>query len=136
MKQRTRNLFSWRPFIVLTFFLPSLWASVMSSVAAEKYHVLTAAEIKATLVGQIATDGAHWSYYLKPDGGVNAISMGQKRKGHWVTRGNELCLTVPVNDQEECWTVVRRKDKLIFRWDWQDVSEVIVEAPSAAYQLE
>lgn len=136
MKYRTGNLSSLRLIILPTLFLFPLWTSVTSAVAAEKVHVLNAAEIKATFVGKIATDGAHWSYDFKPDGSLNAINMGQKSKGRWAIRVNELCLTVPVGGQEECWTVVRRKGTLIFRRDGQDVSEVTIEVPSALYHLE
>lgn len=108
-----------------------LWAVPQVSNAVDgKRHTLSAEEIWRTFVGRIATDGTHWSYFLKPNGKIAAVELGRQRSGHWVIRSKELCLSVPEGVPEDCWLVVRENGKLIFRRNGLDVMDVTVEAPS------
>lgn len=88
---------------------------------------LSAAEIKKIFVGKVATDGAHWSYHLKPDGSVDGTELGSIHKGRWAIRGKQLCLTVPVGTKEDCVEVVRGGSGFIFRANGLDVSDVTIE---------
>lgn len=118
-----------------TFILITVIGLQQGTAQTSKRRELTGAEIKAAFIGKIATDGVHWSHYLKADGSISAIEMGRKRIGHWAIRDAQLCVIVPARAPEECATVVRQKGKNLFLRDDMDIVEVTVEPPSAKYQL-
>lgn len=106
-----------------------------SEAASHKRHTLTPEEIRNTFIGQVATDGTHWSYLVKSDGSISAVELGRQRKGRWAIRQKKLCLSVPEMAPEDCWLVIREGGRLIFSRDGLDVVDVTIEAPSG-YQLE
>lgn len=116
--------------------LAGIWTGASASEAANpKRHTLTPEDIRNTFVGQVATDGTHWSYLFKSNGSISAVELGRQRKGRWAIRHKKLCLSVPEMAPEDCWLVIQEGGKLIFRRDGLDVVDVTIEAPSG-YQLE
>ncbi|MCW3482002.1 hypothetical protein OL229_20980 [Neisseriaceae bacterium JH1-16] len=91
--------------------------------------VLSGAEIHKTLVGKVVTDGHHWSYYLKPNGNIDAEEMGRAKQGHWAIHGNQMCLSVPTGAPDDCAEVVRGGKGLVFQMNGMALIDVIVESP-------
>lgn len=111
--------------------LPALWWSE-EAIAAPARKMLTAAEIRQSLIGKVITDEFHWRYFLKPDGAIDAIEMGRPRKGKWVIQGNQLCLEIFAGAApDECWKVVREGNGLVFRAHGQDIFDVTVQKPAS-----
>lgn len=107
----------------------SLWLPGVAS-AAPARKTLTGAEIQQTFAGKVVTDGYHWSYHLKPDGSIEATEMGRSRKGHWVIRGNQLCINITVGaSPDHCWGVVREGQALVFQINGNDFLDVMVKDP-------
>lgn len=117
----------WRYPCIAALVLSSLWLSGAAT-AAPARKTLTAAEIQRTFVGKVVTDGYHWSYYLKPDGSIEATEMGRSRKGRWAIRGGELCINISAGaSPDHCWGVVREGQALIFQINGNDIQDVTVK---------
>jgi hypothetical protein len=117
----------WRYGSTLAFALSALsMSSALTASPARK--TLTAAEIRTTFVGKVVTDRYHWSYYLKPDGSVEAMETGRSRQGRWSIRTNLLCIHIAAGaSPDQCWGVVREGNALIFQLDGNDIQDVAVE---------
>src|SRR5215467_7046248 len=72
----------------------TLLGFVSTAEAESKFKSLSGREVRQELVGNVITDEYHWSYYLKPDGSIDATEMGRSRKGHWHIQGNRLCIVI------------------------------------------
>ena len=75
--------------------------------AADKFKRLSAAEIRARIVGHVVTDRTHWSDRFEPDGTLNAVDLGILKPGTWKLEGNEMCVMrkarKPVTECFEVW---------------------------------
>jgi hypothetical protein len=101
-----------------------------SAVAASPRKLLTSAEIRRVFGSHVVTDGAHWRYYLKADGAVDAVDMGRQRSGRWRVDDDQLCVRLVARAaEEECWEVTRRVHGFSFQINGQDLFDVTVEAP-------
>lgn len=89
---------------------------------------LSAKEIRHLLIGKVISDGAHWHYYLKPDGTIDGEELSRPRKGRWRFKENRLCITI-VNGAapDECWEVTREGKKLMLGTNGQVVYSIRVE---------
>ena len=66
-------------------------------------------------LGKVISDGAHWHYYLKPNGAIDGEEINRRRKGHWRLDGNRLCIVIVNGAQpDECWDVTEKDGKLMF----------------------
>ena len=73
--------------------------------AADNFHKLRDADIRARLAGMEITDGVHWAEQYMRDGTYKAFSMGKPHTGKWYVRNSELCLVVGKAEPEckEVW---------------------------------
>jgi len=76
--------------------------------AAETFKRIYATDVKRLFVGRTFGDEAHWSYRFEADGLVNAMDLGNSRRGNWHFSRGELCLdfierSKPVSDCYEVW---------------------------------
>lgn len=105
--------------------------SMVFTLSHAKDHVLSGAELRDRLAGKMITDGTHWTYTLNTDGRVSAIDMGKARSGVWRISTGELCVRVPVQASEDCWSVRQRNVQLFLVRDGGEPIEITVE-PSAS----
>ena len=127
MRNRHNAAVRWRYGCAVALALSSLWLSAAAT-AAPARKALTATEIQRTFAGKVVTDGYHWSYYLNPDGSIEATEMGRSRKGRWAIRGSELCINITAGaSPDHCWGVVREGQALIFQINGNDVQDVMVK---------
>jgi hypothetical protein len=97
-----------------------------------KLKTLSGREVRQELVGNVITDEYHWSYFLKPDGSIDATEMGRPRKGHWHIQGNRLCIVIIAGAApDQCWDVMRDGKELIFGINGQTILYVKVEKPGS-----
>jgi hypothetical protein len=82
--------------------------------AADNFHKLRDAEIRARLAGMEITDGVHWAEQYMRDGTYKAFSMGKPHTGKWYVRNGELCL-VEGKAEPECKEVWVSGSKVEFR---------------------
>jgi hypothetical protein len=82
--------------------------------AADNFHKLRDADIRARLVGMEITDGVHWAEQYMRDGTYKAFHMGKPRMGKWYARNGELCL-VEGKGEPECKEVWESGGKVEFR---------------------
>ena len=62
--------------------------------AADRFHRLSAQEIRARIIGNVITDDTHWSQHFRPDGTLHAIALSRLRQGTWTIDGDTLCRTL------------------------------------------
>jgi hypothetical protein len=60
--------------------------------AAEKFHKLGGAQIRATVAGMEITDDVHWADVFERNGTLRSVSMGRNKPGKWRVQKDELCL--------------------------------------------
>jgi hypothetical protein len=82
--------------------------------AADSFHMLGDAEIKAKLSGMEITDGVHWAEQYMRDGTYRVFHMGKSGTGKWYAHNGELCL-VEGNGEPECKEVWVSGSKVEFR---------------------
>jgi hypothetical protein len=86
--------------------------------AADNFHKLKDAEIRARLAGMETTDGVHWAEQYMRDGTYKAFHMGKATKGKWAVHNGELCLDDGKPDTEPpfgCKEVWMSGNRLEFR---------------------
>ena len=89
--------------------------SLVAASAAPGPSELTGAQIKTVFVGNVISEGAHWSAYLLPDGRTKSIELGRPHQGHWKIVGKELCVSISTGVEPECWTVLRKGKAYLLR---------------------
>lgn len=86
--------------------------------AADNFKRLSAAEIRARIVGKVVTDESHWSDRFEPNGTLKAIELGVSKPGTWKLAGNEMCVVrkarKPVTECFEIWVFT---DQVEYRRD-------------------
>ncbi|HKR86931.1 MAG TPA: hypothetical protein VJS38_02045 [Phenylobacterium sp.] len=93
----------------------TLALAAVGAQAAGQAKTLTGKEIRHRLVGKVIGDGAHWRYYLKPNGAIDGEEINRPRKGRWHLEGNRLCIVIVDGAQpDECWEVTEGGGKLMF----------------------
>jgi hypothetical protein len=76
---------------------------------------LTGKQIRQKLVGKVITDSAHWNYYLKPNGTIDALEHSLRRKGSWRLKGDRLCIAIVAGAApDECWDVAQEGKNFTF----------------------
>src|SRR5262249_32921205 len=83
--------------------------------AADNFHKLRDAEIKARLAGMEITDGVHWAEQYMRDGTYKAFHLGKPSKGKWFVRDGELCLDEGKGEPDcrEVWISVTRSNSAV-----------------------
>jgi hypothetical protein len=93
-------------------------------------RTVTAKEIRRRLVGKVISDSAHWHYYLKPNGAIDAEELSRSRKGRWHLEGDRLCIVIYGGAQpDECWDVTEKDHKLMFGTNGEVTYWVNVKSP-------
>ena len=82
--------------------------------AADNFHKLGDADIRAKLSGMEITDGVHWAEQYMRDGTYRVFHMGKSSTGKWYARNGELCL-VEGKREPECKEVWVSGSKVEFR---------------------
>ncbi len=105
------------------------WCAI---VAAEPgFHRLSAAGIRAALVGKTVTDDAHWADRFLTDGVLESHELGESKRGAWVIERGELCITRkakrPVKECFEIWT---KGDQVEYRRDGVSVMSGKIREPA------
>jgi hypothetical protein len=92
----------------------------LPGLAADAYHKLTDAEIKARLAGMEISDEIHWTEQYMRDGTLKITQMGKARTGQWYVRDGLLCLADGKSEPEckEVWIAGR---KVQFRFPGADI---------------
>src|SRR4029077_19008226 len=78
---------------------------------------LTGKDIRARVIGKIATDGAHWSDRFDRDGALISWSQGRKSTGKWEIRGEALCITEEADAGPSCYEVWVAVEAISLRLD-------------------
>jgi hypothetical protein len=73
--------------------------------AGSNFRLLGEKEIRAAVVGNDITDGAHWSMYLRRDGALVGVESGSSWTGIWSVQSNKLCMTDPGAKTPSCYDV-------------------------------
>ena len=71
-----------------------------------KLKRLGAKEIRAQIVGNVLTDGIHWSRHFQRNGTLASVDMGRKNIGRWKIEGDRLCLAIEVGEDFNCYEVL------------------------------
>ena len=88
-----------------------------SAAAEEPFRLLHAREIRAAPIGRDLTDGAHWSWYYRPDGVLDSIGMGKRRTGSWKIEGDKLCPAPEAAPTVQCYEVWRSGKNISLRYE-------------------
>jgi hypothetical protein len=86
--------------------------------AANKFRQLTAAQIKAMVIGKAITDDAHWSDHFYPDATLKSLGLGEPLRGTWRLEGNRLCIARPDkrgNKETECNEIWKSNERVAYR---------------------
>ena len=97
----------------------AVFACATAAGAAEpKYRQLSAAQIRASVVGNAITDDAHWSDYFHADGKLESYDLGKLRPGSWKLDGDQLCLTrAGRGGGTDCFEIWAARDAVQYRRD-------------------
>jgi hypothetical protein len=102
------------PFAPAAFAFALLLLITPQGFAADNFHELRDADIRARLAGMEITDGVHWAEQYVRDGTYKAFHMGKPSTGKWYARDGELCLA-DGNGERECKEVWVSGSKVEFR---------------------
>ena len=104
--------------IALTVLAGSCIQMIDSVRAAERFKRLNAAEIRNRVIGNVVTDGSHWSDRFEPGGTLNEMELGQRKPGTWKLQANEMCVTRKARKPvEECFEIWQSGDQIEYRGD-------------------
>jgi len=88
------------------------------TLAADTFKRLTAAEIRARIIGNVVTDESHWSDRFEPGGTFIGIELGKVERGTWRLAGDQLCLKRQAEKPvTECFEVWLDDDEVEYRRD-------------------
>ena len=76
-----------------------------NAAAEEKFHKLSAGQIRAKLTGMELTDNVHWRDLYQRNGTVMSASMGRKRTGKWRVEDDQLCIEFEKEPIPTCYDV-------------------------------
>jgi hypothetical protein len=110
VREAVNALLGKRAVVALAFAL----LSIPQGFAADNFHKLKDADIRARLAGMEITDGVHWAEQYMRDGTYKAFHMGKPSTGKWYARDGELCL-VEGKGEPECKEVWVSGSKVEFR---------------------
>jgi len=106
---------------IALFFVVILCAATKPATGASpegKFKRLSAAEIRARVVGRIVTDQSHWSDRFEPGGVLRATDLGVPKPGTWHLSGNEMCVVRKAKVlATECFEIWIRNDEIEYRRD-------------------
>jgi hypothetical protein len=100
------------------------WMSVAACVAwagwacaDAPFKRLMSAEIGKSVSGREITDGSHWSDRFMSNGLGSFTTLGRRKQGHWLVRGDELCMirAASKSQAEECFEVWRSGRNVQYR---------------------
>lgn len=95
------------------------------------FQRLSAAGIRAALIGKTVTDDAHWADHFLPDGAVDSHELGQSRRGAWVIERGELCITRKAKHPvKECFEIWIKNDDVEYRRDGVSVMSGKIREPA------
>lgn len=105
--------------IALTVLVGSCILQMIESVyAVERFKRLNAAEIRNRIVGNVVTDGSHWSDRFGPGGKLDGMELGQRKLGTWRLQGNEMCVTRKARKPvAECFEIWQSSNEIEYRGD-------------------
>jgi len=117
--------------MLLLLFNGAAWTS--SVLAEQKPRKLSAAQIRAKLVGMQFTDGVHWGEVYSADGTLTSTDMGKKRVGTWRLQQDQLCTNLGQEGGSNCYEVWLSDTKVELRLPGADESalEGVLEKPPA-----
>jgi hypothetical protein len=103
--------------IALTVLAGSYMLQMIDSVqAAERFKRLYAEEIRNRIVGNVVTDGSHWSDRFEPGGALDGMELGQRKPGTWRLQGSEMCVTRKARKPvEECFEIWQSSNEIEYR---------------------
>jgi hypothetical protein len=106
-------------------------SGVNPSVASDdQFQRLSAAEIRATIVGNVVTDESHWSDRFETSGSLRAIELGHEKRGTWTIEGDELCMKRETRERvTECYEIWLYKNEVEYRRDGVTVAVGVVRKP-------
>ncbi len=82
------------------------------------YQRLSAASLRATLLGKAVTDDAHWTDRFRADGVLDSYELGESRPGIWGIEHGELCLERKAKRPvKECFEIWIKGDHVEYRRD-------------------
>ena len=86
---------------------------------AVSFHRLSAEAVRTALSGHALRDEAHWSYRFLGDGALDAVDLGQRRKGTWRITYDELCIALTIHRKVEtdCYQVWQSAERVELRRD-------------------
>ena len=88
------------------------------ALAADKLKRLNAAEIRAIDIGNVITDGGHWSDRFEAGGTLIAVDLGVLKPGTWRLEGNEMCVVRKTRKPvKECFEIWISSDEVEYRRD-------------------
>ncbi len=99
-----------------------MWC-VAATAAEPGFWRLSAADIRADVIGKTVTDDAHWADRFLPDGVLDSHELGESRRGVWVIEHGELCITRKAKRPvKECFEVWKKGDVVEYRRDGVSVT--------------
>lgn len=106
--------------------------SIPPVLAVDGFRKLSGAQIAATLSGMQFTDEVHWRQVYEKDGTLRSFDMGRKDTGTWRIRGNEICIDLGDDGDNNCFEVWLRGNRLLMQRDAEDKfpNEGILEKPT------
>jgi hypothetical protein len=101
---------------IVLFFLTNVapWIST-ATIAANKFHKLTGAQIRAAIQGMEISDEVHWTEFFARDGTLTSYSMSRKYAGKWRVEKDELCLDRARKDESGCFQLWMSGNKVELR---------------------
>jgi hypothetical protein len=102
-----------------TVILSLVAASVTAADAdADAMQRLSAAQLRAIIVGRTVTDDSHWSDRYEPDGTLNALELGVAKPGRWRLARDEMCVVRKAKRAvTECFEIWAAGDAVEYRRD-------------------
>src|SRR5262245_51082760 len=86
--------------------------------ATDTFKRLTAAEIRARIIGNVVTDESHWSDRFEPGGIFIGIELGKVERGTWRLAGDQLCVKRQAGKPvTECFEIWLDQDEVEYRRD-------------------
>lgn len=109
---------SWLGWSMRVCLAASLVTCCAALAAGPGFQRLSAAGIRAALIGKTVTDDAHWADRFRPDGILDSHELGESRLGAWGIEHGELCITRKAKRAvKECFEIWARDGAVEYRRD-------------------
>jgi hypothetical protein len=103
---------------VVALFVCCALQPIGPTLAADTFKRLTAAEIRARIIGNVVTDESHWSDRFEPEGIFIGIELGKVERGTWRLAGDQLCVKRQTGKPvTECFEIWLDHDEVEYRRD-------------------